>query len=201
MEIIIIISSLVLLIFISFYRVKLKNLNAFKKKYIGKNKNTFKKQLTRFDLAFNQIKIGNSEYLFTTSPTRATIKIFEFKNDVCTTFFIQSLESNHCIQNYSFEEFKNKFKVIEDSDFSRGIDVWAAANYFQNPLTIKIKNNRFGKIFLSKETNSIKKRPLHIYCIGNTLENIDMFLKLINDEFSDNFNDFNDEKMETGLLY
>lgn len=132
--------------------------------------------------------IDNIDYLATICHIRFTLKIFEFKNGICRSFFVQTVD---VAKGFPYEfNFGKNFIIIDNDNFEQGIDTSvlfseSRPSFFQNGLTVEITPKRYAKIFRCinyKYTTGIKYKPLHIYVVSTSVPNIEHFIEFIKDD-------------------
>ena len=102
-----------------------RTLKTIKKGFIGEKSFSLSKRLKKIEVITDERTIEDKVYLVTKTLSNRTLKIFEYNSDdrICTGFFVQTMETFFNLSEpFNYEKH---FKIIEDEDFHRGIDISA----------------------------------------------------------------------------
>lgn len=233
MKVFLIISITILIIFIT-YKIWLKNYRKREAKniyrillqdYLGKDffelLQTIKN--AKFETIFQEgIRVENDyRYIFTHSHNYKTLKVYQFKDNICIGFYIQSYEEKYSLPYWNFskeyvkttEDYTNRISLKDDFVglalytihqfkflFAEVEDSFEIDDDFFFQSYYKVNKNRFLSINIDSPSFARSNYPLYLYLCSNNIIEMKKFRNYIF-EYFDFFMQFiiNQDKLNKSL--
>lgn len=179
-------------------------LTNIKNDYLGKSPDDIVEHLEQDEIVIKEEVLEDKRYIVVASNTLRTMKIYEFEQQACTSFFVQTMEKNHCLPKEF--DYKKEFKLIENDNFEQGIDwnkVEKKSNpvFFNNGLVVEVAPNRFAQIHRCLNHKECKKtKGLHVYFVSSSVEKIDQMYNFIKEDTLHVLQHFNRDKMSFKVI-
>jgi len=207
LAIVIIVLLFAVLIKSAIKRMQLRNLNLLQSGYLGETIEAIRNwiNLQPSEKFISQYENDDIKYIITTSESKETTKIYQFSNNICTGFYIESSDKSYSLPS-SFIYRANFNKINKKSLTGLNPDVgfgYYLKEYFLYPYKetkVQFKNSsdsvfkeyyevgkeRYLSIELDVEKIKIFKRPVYKYLCASQPDFLKLFRKSLSE--SDNLN-------------
>jgi hypothetical protein len=151
----------------------------------------------KFENIIKKENDDNFSYIYTSSPSQKTVTIYQFQNNICTSFYIQSFEERYSLPYWNYiKEYVAKERVHKDDN--AGLAIYTinkflepyehSAEDFKNKMQFyfqtyyNVGQNRYLSIDIDKPTYSRSKYLLYLYLCSNNVQLMELFRIRLNSE-------------------